>query len=259
MAYKKLKYWFDKELAILLADKITRHYPDFDRKAFVSAVDQQVPELELKDRVEVITDELYKALDHDYSEGLQILMQILGPENPEETGMFTNYYWVMPIAKYVEKYGLDFFNQSMQAIEEITRRNTGEYTIRPFIEKYPVKTIDKMKTWSNSPNFHVRRLASEGVRPRLPWASKLDQFIIDPSPILPILSNLNDDPSRYVQKSVANCLNDILKDNVEIGRSLLDEWSQGEMTGSRKWIIRHALRKQVKDGKDWAIQLQAQL
>jgi len=166
--------------------------------------------------------------------------------------MFSNFYWIMPIAKYVEKYGLDDFEISMQAIMEITKRNTSEYTIRPFIEKYPQRTMTQMLEWSTHSNFHVRRLASEGGRPRLPWASKLDMFIENPSPLLPILENLKDDSSKYVQKSVANCINDILKDNLEIAKGLIENWVQNP-TKDRTWIIKHALRNLLKKEDEWAI------
>ena len=105
--------------------------------------------------------------------------------------MFTNFYWVMPIAKYVEKYGLDDFDVSMNDLEEITKRNTDEYAIRPFQEVYPEKTLMQMKAWSLDKNKHLRRLASEGLRPRLPWATKIQVFIDDPTPLLPIVENLN--------------------------------------------------------------------
>jgi len=249
MAYKKLKLWFDKDLAKMLADKILAHYSAFDKTSFSNSIDEKVHVLELKDRIEVIADELDKHLPGDYHKKAHILNQILGPENEEETGMFTNYYWIMPIAKYVEKYGLNHFETSMSLIEEITKRNTGEYAIRPFIKAFPQKTIQKMLEWSTNANKHVRRLASEGGRPRLPWATKLDLFIKDPSPLLPILDNLKDDQSKYVQKSVANCLNDILKDNKEIGLEFIGSWNDEPMSKERKWIIKHALRNLVKKGE----------
>lgn len=256
MAHKKLKYWFDKELAILLADKILEIRPEFDRSIFVDQIDNSVEDLELKARVELMADELYEKLGSDYKKGLMILLQILGPENEEETGMFTNFYWVMPIAKYIEKYGLEDFEPSMQAVEEITKRNTGEYTIRPFLERETNRTLTVMENWSKDSNKHVRRLACEGLRPRLPWAKKLEFFIEDPKPIFPILENLKDDPSKYVQKSVANCLNDILKDNFNLGKALIERWIQTDsISKERKWIIKHALRNLLKKGDDWAAQI----
>ena len=251
MAYKQLKLWFDKELAKMLADKIRKVKSDFPKAKFIKAVDSKVSKLELKDRVEMMADELHLHLAKSYPKNLKVLLQILGPENEEETGMFTNFYWVMPIAKYIEKYGLDYFDISMNAIQEITKRNTGEYTIRPYLEKFPKKTLTEMKRWSKDKNRHIRRLASEGVRPRLPWASKLDQYVDNPKPILPILNNLKDDKSKYVQKSVANCINDILKDNLEIGKALIDKWNV-KPTKERKWIIKHALRNLLQANDAWA-------
>lgn len=249
MAYKKLKLWFDKELAELLADKIIRFYPDFNKSSFIKTIDQKVPKLELKDRVEIIADKLSSHLTNDYETNARILIQILGPENEEVVGMFTNFYWIMPIAKYVEKYGLNHFEPSMGLIEEITKRNTGEYAIRPFIQAHPEKTMQKMEDWSTNQNKHIRRLSSEGGRPRLPWATKLDLFIKDPSPLLPILNNLKDDKSKYVQKSVANCINDILKDNKDVGIQLIESWKEENMSKERKWIIKHALRNLIKNGE----------
>ncbi len=254
MPYKPLKLWFDKELAQLLADKITAVYPDFDSGIFIQKVNKGVQDLELKDRVALIADLLKTHISEDYPDQIEVLLQILGPENEEETGMFKKYYWVMPIAKFVEKYGLDYFDLSMTAIEEITKRNTGEYTIRPFIERHPDKTMAQMLKWSKDKNKHVRRLASEGGRPRLPWASKLQLFIDDPSPLLPILENLKDDESKYVQKSVANCLNDILKDNPQITKTIIEKWAD-DPSKQRTWIIKHALRNLKKKNDEWALKI----
>ncbi len=254
MPYKPLKLWFDKELAEMLSEKLLYVHPDFNSTLFIKKVTSGVEGLELKDRVELIADELNNELDNSYPEQIEVLIQILGPENDEETGMFKEYYWIMPIAKFVEKYGLDHFDISMRAIEEITKRNTGEYAIRPFIEKYPEQTMARMETWSMDSNKHIRRLSSEGGRPRLPWATKFQMFIDDPSPLLPILENLKDDPSKYVQKSVANCLNDILKDNPEIAKKIIRKWST-DATKERIWIIKHALRNLRKKNDEWALSL----
>ncbi|BFP43343.1 DNA alkylation repair protein [Flavobacteriaceae bacterium GF1] len=256
MAYKQLKLWFDRDLAVLLADKLLSNGVQFDKDAFVHIATQGLDDLELKGRVEYIADALYQHLPFDYQEAISRLVAILGPENEKETGMFKEFYWVMPIAKYVEKYGLVNFDVSMHAIYEITKRNTGEYTIRPFLEKRPQKTLSLLEQWAKDPNKHVRRLASEGVRPRLPWAGKLDQFIQDPTPILPILENLKDDPSKYVQKSVANCINDVLKDNPKVGKTLIESWATNS-TKERKWIIKHALRNLVKANEGWAVKIVA--
>jgi 3-methyladenine DNA glycosylase AlkC len=186
--------------------------------------------------------ELYKCLPQNYEDAIDILMKILGEENPNETGMFSEYYWIMPIGKYVELYGLHDFSISMIAIGEITKRNTGEYAIRPFLKKYPDKTIEILMNWAKSENFHLRRLASEGSRPKLPWSTKLDIFIDNPEPIFNILSILKEDHIRFVQKSVANNITDYLKVNYEAARRLLIEWSTSSNLNT-KWIIKYATRK----------------
>ena len=124
MAYKKLKYWFDHELALLLSKKILEHYKSFNAEDFIKEVADGTKNLELKDRVEFIADQLRVNLPTDYTQALDILLITLGPENENETGMFSEYYWNMPIAKYVEKYGLNQFPESINAIKEITKRNT---------------------------------------------------------------------------------------------------------------------------------------
>ena len=172
-------------------------------------------------------------------------MKIIGPELHTETGMFTEGYWLGPIAFFIEKYGLNDFDISVNAIHELTKRHTGEFAVRPFLVKYPEKMLRVMKQWSKDSNVHVRRLASEGVRPRLPWSKKLVQYIDNPKLILPILENLKKDSSKFVQKSVANCLNDMLKDNYETAVQTIMEWSKIENENT-KWIIRHALRNERK-------------
>lgn len=164
----------------------------------------------------------------------------------------------MPIAKMVEKYGLNDFDISINAIEEITKRNTGEYTIRPFIEQYEEKTLAVLRTWAKAENKHLRRLASEGIRIRLPWAKKFHQFSKDPSPIFNIIEILKDDPSKYVQKSVANSLNDVLKENYPAAMTLIKKWAINP-TKQRRWIIKHALRNQIKAENQDAINLIASL
>jgi len=109
-----------------------------------------------------------------------------------------------------------------------------------------------MSRWAKHENRHVRRLASEGVRPRLPWAKKLQMFIDDPGPIIPILNTLKDDPSKFVQKSVANCLHDILKDNFDAGKAVVEDWLPNAGK-ERKWIVKHALRNLIKKKNEWAI------
>lgn len=240
--YKKPTDYFDGELAELLAGKITAVYPEFDTLSFISSIQSRLQNKTLKQRVELIADELFNHLPDDFSEATHILIQISGPENPKETGMFTEFYWLMPVAKFVEKYGLNHFEISLKAIEEITKRNTGEYAVRPFIRKYPDATLRIMKNWAQSETFHLRRLASEGLRPKLPWAPKLELFIEKPEPVFNILTLLKKDEIHFVKKSVANHLTDYLKVHPEAAVKLIRSWLPTENEHTR-WIIKYATRK----------------
>lgn len=240
--YKKPTDYFDGALAKMLANKIGEVYPQFSGAAFVSAIESGIKNKALKQRNEFMADELYRLLPQDYPKAAHILMQILGPENPNETGMFTEFYWLMPVAKFVEKYGLDHYKVSISAIGEITKRNTGEYAIRPYIRKYPDKTLAVMRGWATSPSFHLRRLASEGLRPKLPWAPKLELFIEDPRPVFGILNLLKEDPVHFVKKSVANHITDYLKVNPDAAEELLAGWQHSNNEHTR-WIVAYAGRK----------------
>ncbi len=256
--HKKFKYYYDKALAELLAGKIKKALPKFNDIAYVTKVSASLDDLELKARVEVFTDCLQEYLPEDYEKAVSGLLKILGPENKNETGMFKEGYWLMPVAYFIEKYGTEDFDTSVKAIEEVTKRHTGEYAVRPFIRKYPKKMLKQMKKWSKDKNFHIRRLASEGVRPRLPWSKRLDEFIEDPAAIMPILENLKEDESKFVQKSVANCLNDILKDNFTVAMSILKKWAKSDNKNT-KWIVKHALRNEFKKKNTEALEIMDKL
>lgn len=254
MATMKVKDWFGENLAKLLAGKIKEVYPDFNDKGYIKAIKKAYEPLEYKARMALHTSELRNHLPEQYTDALPILLSVLGPENPEETGMFTNYWWIGPIAQYVETYGLDDYDVSMKAIYEITKRNTGEFAVRPYINKRPKAALKYMKRWAKDKNFHPRRLASEGLRPRLPWAQKLTLFLDEPQPVLEILEMLKEDESKFVQKSVANHMADMIKDRRADAFSVLEEWAASDHP-STKWIVKHALRKPIKEGDKKALAL----
>ncbi|GIM58357.1 MULTISPECIES: DNA alkylation repair protein [Capnocytophaga] len=233
---------FGANLAELLAEKINRVYLDFNSKNFIKDTGNKVIGQTYTQRIITIADLLKNYLSADYKEALRVLLSILGEENPNQTGMFTHYYWILPIGKFVERYGINHFTLSMNAIEEITKRNTGEYAVRPFIRKYPEKSLEIIEKWAKSPNFHLRRLASEGLRPKLPWASKLDTFVENPAPVFQILELLKDDEIMFVKKSVANHLTDWLKVNKEAVLPLIHRWKTFENPHTQ-WIIKRATRK----------------
>lgn len=234
--------YFGTNLAELLGEKIIEVYKNFPRQEYINAIERQCESLSYTKRVELHADELKNFMPQDYIKTINILLSILGDENRNETGMFSEFYWIMPIGKYIEKYGLDYFNESIKGIEEITKRNTGEYAIRPFIRMYPDKTLEKMTEWAKSENFHLRRLACEGLRPKLPWATKLDTFINDPEPVFNILELLKEDEVMFVKKSVANHLTDWLKVNKSPTAKLIKKWNESENTNTQ-WIIKKATKK----------------
>jgi len=244
MADKGITQYFGANLAELLSQKITTVYPPFDAPSYIQCISEKCRDKSYTQRIELHADELKNNLPSNYKKALKILVNILGPENPEETGMFKFYYWIMPIGKFVEKYGLNNYRISLKAIEEITKRNTGEYAIRPYIRKYPVKTLAQMQRWAQSENFHLRRLASEGLRPKLPWAPKLDTFIDQPKEVFEILELLKEDERKFVQKSVANHLTDYIKVNPDPTWKLIEEWKKS-MNKNTAWIVRRAIRKYV--------------
>jgi 3-methyladenine DNA glycosylase AlkC len=177
--------------------------------------------------VAAIAEELAAHLPSGYPRALDILRDILGPENPNETGTFSEFYWLMPVARFVEVYGLAHPQSSLDALEEITRRHTGEYAVRPYIEQHYELTLERLHDWARSSSSHVRRLASEGTRTRLPWARRLQRFMLDPEPVLALLEPLRADPSAYVRKSVHNNLHDIAEDHPQRVLKLCACWEQG--------------------------------
>lgn len=158
----------------------------------------------------------------------------------------------MPFTMYVSKFGLDHFDVSLDAQKNLTGYFTAEYSIRPFIEKYEDKTLKLFTEWTHHPDEHVRRLVSEGTRPRLPWAARLPRFQADPGPVLELLERLKDDESLYVRRSVANNLNDIGKDNPDVMLDTTERWAK-DASEDRMWIVKHAIRSLIKDGHPRAL------
>ena len=193
-----LAVYFGEKLAQILSQKIKAVYPKFDAHSYCGQIAATTPKLGYSQRILAHANALNELLPPDFRRAAEILVAILGEENPNETGMFKHFYWTLPLAKYVEIYCLDDFEASMSAIEEITKRGTGEYAVRVFIKKYPQDSLKTMTQWACSSNFHLRRLASEGLRPKLPWASKLEIFINDPSPVFAVLEILKEDDVRFV-------------------------------------------------------------
>ncbi|GCB35855.1 DNA alkylation repair protein [Bacteroides faecalis] len=228
---------------------------DFDAHEFVSqTMDNEWDNREYKQRIMHITTILKKFLPTNYKDAIAKILELLDcvkntqPDfsriDDTKYGLTLEYGAILD--NYVEQYGLDDYETSVKAIERITQFTSCEFAVHPFIIKYPDEMMKQMLVWSKHEHWGVRRLASEGCRPRLPWAIALPNLKANPAPIIPILENLKNDPSRFVRLSVANNLNDIAKDNPETVIDLVKRW-QGE-SKEVDWIIKHACRTLLKQG-----------
>jgi len=240
-----------------IASEIQAVYADFEQKAFEAEVVSRFPELELKARIDHVRDMLARYLPDDYREATTILINALPPEL--DSGKFDNDFGdfiYAPYGAYVAALGcnnedLDF---SLMALREITKRFSVEYAIRDFINTFPKETLEMLKACSLSDNYHERRLASEGTRPKLPWAKKIN---IDYLEVIFILDNIFYDKTRYVTRSVANHLNDIAKIDAALVVATLKRWKSldKQETKEMDFIIKHALRTLVKQGNKEALAL----
>ncbi len=243
---EKLKNLFFTEDSISsFAISILNFYPEFDKKKFYELVyDKTWKNLELKEKMRHVTKCLHLTLPSDYTEALVILVK----SAPEIKG-----FEAMSLPDFVEVYGMDHWEESLNALGQFTRYSSSEFAIRPFLDKNPELVMHYMKNWAGHENENVRRFASEGCRPRLPWAMALPKFKKDPALILKVLEKLKNDESEFVRKSVANNLNDISKDHPEIVLEVCERWyGKSEKTD---WIVKHACRTLLKQGNTRAMRL----
>lgn len=217
----------------------------FDKEAFIHQIfDQDWQSKELKDRMRHTSLVLHSVFPSDFEQTTKLIEAIvfrLRERKITETG-----FEFMFLPDYIEKYGINHFETSVKLMETVTQFTSCEFAVRPFIIQYGDKMIRQMHAWSFHESHHVRRLASEGSRPRLPWAIALPELKKNPTPILPILENLKNDPSEYVRRSVANNLNDLAKDNPQIVLQIAQKWKgQSKETDA---LIKHGCRTLLKQG-----------
>ncbi|MDR1243337.1 MAG: DNA alkylation repair protein [Deltaproteobacteria bacterium] len=242
----KFKNYYNLEYARLISDKIKTVYPAFADEAFLAGIGQTLKDQEFSERMNLFAHAIDTLLPSDYRESLNILRKILGDELKTDSGMFTDGWWLWPIGRYVERRGIESVEDSLEFIEELTKRFTGEFAVRPLLQYAPETVLKVVEKWSKSDNVHVRRLSSEGLRIRLPWAKKLDVAVRHFDIYVRILTNLKDDDSRFVQKSVGNNLNDLYKDYPQKARQIIDGWTTGNPSKAALWIIGHGLRSAKK-------------
>lgn len=222
-------------------------YPAFQKTDFIAAVfSDDWTNKELKARTIHIATQLNSFIDLDYLQTLSVIREI--------AQHFTGYEGMF-IPAFVEKFGLDEFTPSIDALSYITQFASAEFAVRPFIEQYPEQMHKVLLAWSVNDNHHIRRLASEGSRPRLPWAMALPNFKKDPSYLLPILDALKNDHSEYVRRSVANNLNDIAKDHPKVVIELAQKWLAESEIIETKRLVKHACRSLLKQAHPGALSL----
>ncbi|EZH65880.1 hypothetical protein DH09_13690 [Bacillaceae bacterium JMAK1] len=240
-----IKNMFHQEYLQTVANKVQSVHGDFHVDAFVKNVQTEPwAELEMMDRINKITETLHSHLPTDYKEAVTILADAADAKGAEGYMFFPH---------FVAKYGLDDWETSITMLRRFTSYASSEFAVRPFIEKDPIEMVNVMKEWATSENEHVRRLASEGARPRLPWGKTLSAFIKDPTKTTVILEVLKEDSSKYVRKSVANHLNDFSKDHPNYVLQLAKSW-QGKSERT-DWIIRHGCRTLIRKGLPEAYEL----
>ncbi|RXK03922.1 DNA alkylation repair protein [Arcobacter sp. CECT 8989] len=233
---EQLKNVYTKEYIGNLTNKIEEYYFSFDKEKFCKEIfDSSWQSLELKQRMRHIAIVLNNNIKLEYKKQLEVLKLV------------SKYFYsfeAMFFQDFVEVYGLDDYENSIKALEVFTIESSSEFAIRQFILKEEDKTMAQLKLWTKSENEHLRRLASEGCRPRLPWAVALPKFKKDPKKVLEIIELLKNDKSKYVQKSVANNLNDISKDNPK----LVIEFIKSNLGKTKEldWICKHAARTLLK-------------
>lgn len=252
-----MKEGLNKQAIQRIAKGISAVYPSFESKHFEKISLKGLASLELKERVQHLIAQLQDCLPTDFIETSALLKALpehwdRGDENDALRG-----FAAWPIIDYVAEAGLAHPDEAMQVFEKLTPLFSAEFAIRPFIQKHPKVTFKYLKRWLKHPDEHVRRLVSEGTRPRLPWGIRLQEFVSDPAPIWPLLEKLKADNSLYVRRSVANNLNDVAKDHPEKVLDICAQWKReyAEPKGKKleqkenvEWVIRHATRTLVKQG-----------
>jgi 3-methyladenine DNA glycosylase AlkC len=233
-----LKHRYSPVYVARLGAAVAEAWPKFDARAYQAAVlGDGWSRLELKQRMRRLSFMLHRFLPVPYAKQIGVLRRVAPSFGGLEGMLFPD---------FVEQFGLEEFETSVDALEFFTQFSSSEFAVRPFLVHYGKRMVAMMRRWTAHESEHVRRLASEGTRPRLPWAMALPAFKKDPSPALPILEALKADPSDYVRRSVANHLNDIAKDHPELVLEIAGAWlGKNPATDA---LVKHACRTLLKRG-----------
>ena len=241
----QLKDWFNPARYRVLARQLMSIESRFDEQQFLDLTLEGLESRELKARLHQTVVAIHAALPGPFRSNITILKRF--------APMIEHSFIAVGLSDYVAAYGLKQPKLSLPALRFFTCFGSAEFAIRPFIVADQSPTLAVMQQWAQDPDEHVRRLASEGARPRLPWGQQIRSLIADPRPAFPILTSLRSDPSLYVRKSVANHLNDISKDNAELMLDLVESWDL--TVPETKWIVQHGLRSLIKQGHPRALKI----
>lgn len=255
-----LKDLLDDHYVTLLADSL-QPVAEFDRAAFIAAGRDGLLDLELKQRADHLASCMAMVLPTAPAKAFRLLCKALGPElvSADEFGLQPMFY--LPHTQYLFHHGPKNIARALDANERLTKCFTSEFSIRSLLMHDRSACMDRLHAWCHNASPHVRRLVSEGTRPRLPWAPRLQEFDADPHLALPLLEQLKDDDVRYVTRSVANHLGDIGKAHLEVLLDTCARWLkestalEADRARERRWLIRHALRHPAKKGNAAALRL----
>jgi len=220
----------------------------FDAQTFEQRCLKGLNELELKERVNHIISILHDYLPNDFPQAAAILINIADVWDFGNADDSLKSFAAWPIIDYFSVYGLEHPEESLLGLKQLTHLFSAEFAIRAFIVKYPEYCHQQFTLWVKDESEDVRRLVSEGTRPKLPWGLQLKQFVVDPTPNLTLLTSLKSDPSLYVRRSVANHLNDIAKNHPAVVINTCKQWLNEKTKTDVDWVIKHATRTLVKNG-----------
>ena len=248
-----LKDSFDRRYVENVAEAGAGAWRGFDAQDFVTAVMRDLPKLELKDRINLIADELRIRLPDAFPDALEQVVRmaetISSPSLADEAAWGSGWAW--PMCSIVERHGIDHPDESLAAMEELTKTFSCEFAIRPFLDQHLEQTIGKCREWLDHSHPAVRRLPSEGTRPYLPWGTRVRALLDDPGIGISLITELHHDPNETVRRSVANHLNDIARAHPDRVASIAADWLSEPPTNAA--MVRHALRGLVKKGHPGAM------
>ncbi|MEZ5385604.1 MAG: DNA alkylation repair protein [Prosthecobacter sp.] len=240
-----LKDWFDEARYRAIARDLVGIAPNFDERGFLKQVLEGLEDRSLMERMHHCALALNEALPGSFRQQVRVLQKLVPKVGHEFVAIF--------LSDFVATFGGGDFDFSLESLRHFTVFGSAEFAVRPFIVADRDRALTTLLQWTRDTNEKVRRLASEGSRPRLPWGMRLTELVRDPSPTLLILEALKNDDSLYVRRSVANHFNDITKDHPERVLDSLEDWDLERE--HLRWIAKHACRTLIKRGHPRALKL----